>query len=344
MIFNVEAKRILRFQFVDLAEDWAENCETMISMGFSAIKPWYRSRFQFCEPHEIESFERMEIEILKEYISDPRPYFPSPLFGNAAGYRSVFLDQLRAERDALLGMSLEEARKLGYVGELQTAIHPATRRAWLPGSGIHQKQDLTVMEVKAARKNDCARLTNLALKQVGGYGVHTTAEFEDLVRISRGGEHADLALHALGHDNLRNFYCDAMEAVFSPLGFALSEAYSSKVYPAFSKQINDSQSIVIGNEMFQGQDLVDSFDRLKISYSVRNKRCKGARTKTNETNHVVISIDVLLGQLISCYDRFDGLAELELAIRAHGAMYSILAVEIEKAIVRGLAEIDSKFQ
>lgn len=301
----------------------------MIKEGFTALKPWYESRLWACSSDEVESFKCYEIEEKKENLGDPRPFGQSIIFDTAIGYKSPFLDALRMERDRALGMSALQARSSG-VEEWRLEIHPVKQRLVRENSAdrfSRAQQQVAMRELE--RQGEIARFRSGKASAYKNPGVLHKDQFAELVNISKLKFRATESLEKLHFDDLQKFYVEIVEIAFSKIGFEYSHTHSTPTYPAFSKQLNDSWSIVFSNERFSNENLVNSFDAVSLCFSLRNKKAKGPLAKKSETNFLILKIHLLAYGLDAWYRKFTSLDELEVIVKAYACLYEQIQFELE---------------
>lgn len=335
---TIEQKCKLLLGMTTLAERWESITQNMIDVGFTSLKPKHESRYALCNADEIDSFREYLIEEIKEHICDPTGRL-SPLFGNTPGYKSPYLERLRNEREVRLGCSFEEARTKG-IQEGQSEIHPALIRARGRPSDLRSADDDVIQTAwKNERQLELMRFKNVHIAGLPLPGIHAVDEFPELVNISRHHEKAALSLKKLHFDVLQKFYVETVTEAFQPLGFEYSPLFSKETYPAFAKQVHQNWYLVLSNEMFSGQDLVDSLDSTQLVLSIRSKRCKGPLNKVNESRHIRLRIEYLVPFISGWYRKFRSYDELNVIIQANATLYGLIANDIERVLRDGLVQL-----
>ena len=321
---------------IDLAPDWSLTMEHLIAKGFTSLRPWYESRLLACASNEIESFKTYEIEVIKETISDPREHFPSVFFGDTIGYRSPYLEGLRRWRNEGLGGDFEAARQMG-IESWQYEIHPFLIRLAKAGTAeMHRAANEQNILRAQERAQELARFHVDSGRTYPAVGVLQADEFPELVNISHRGVAAHASLAKLKHGKLQESYCEQVSAEYGKFGYSLSSKHSTAIYPAFSKTLAGGWSLVIGNEMFGEKELVDSFDTVVLSLSLRNDKGRGALSKKNEINYLFLKIYLLARGINIWYKKFRNFDEMAIIIKANAALYSLVGNQVESVLLEGL--------
>jgi hypothetical protein len=301
--------------FLPIGDKIWEHMGRLQEAGYAAWQPYHRFIESFAEtPEELATHRRCVCENAKERLAQPTPIriYDEDL---KHVYFSPFLQQLRAERDRVNGVPVEQLQTR-YPGE----------SAWRHHVDPCQRQ--LVRNEMADRKNVEAR---------------RKAMFEEQRRvIEREAErHASGVSphHSFDEKGRYAFFTAIMQRDAAPLGFHHDKSRSRWNYPVFSKEMNadwDLCWVLEEPRPFFHSPWEGTFMPF---LELRSRALRGRLNKVESGEFLQIRYLGLIPGLYSGYRQFLNLDELETLIKAHLYFYTLISPIIEDGIRRGLEAV-----
>jgi hypothetical protein len=302
---TAEAASAICSHFASIGDSVFDYMSQLQSRGFAAFLPAWEFVCSYCpSPEAQETHRRCTIEVAKAVLGRPWPFNASDE-DKKVFYRSAYLSELRQKRDLEFGMSARDfaARFPDEIWRLE--IDPCSR-AWMRASfcdgDAYRKREQDVQEARRKRIAEEASL-------------HTRAS--DFLDSPDAFGHMDVTIAVMRRE-------------LQSLGFRYDDSRSLGDCPVFSKAVargwllcwslGDARSLVGGpNEGY-----------FKPMLDMRLAGIKGSVDSAQPNEFLIIRYQKVVPGF-NAYMRFRDLRELEVMIKAHLALYRLMAAIIEDA-------------
>ena len=289
----------------------AENAWTLsgrlAAAGFGAHVPWQQFFESFAaDDAELQEFRSYRIELAKNVVGRPWPM--SVVDRSVAYFSSEQVAALFARRD----------RDNGVDESQLAARYPRGESVW--------RLELTRCD---------RRRVQLEMQQRDEYErlrTRTEQESERVLRTEIKGSDGD----AHFGDNVA-CYESAMELHATKLGFHRDDAKSTGPIPIFSKEIAAGWDLcwaIEQTQVFVGRPQSALFNP---DLQLRSRFLAGPVDRAPHDRYLAIRYGQVVPEFLRGYQRFSDFASLETLVRAHLAVYELMAAGIEGAIRKQLA-------
>lgn len=305
-------------EIAQLADNMAVYEDQLVAAGFSAFRPLSEATDSFCLEEEKKPHSRYNIEVAKVFIGTPSGIPGYLARQRPDAYRSAFVEELRAERDAengipFLKIPLEER----WRQELDPCIR--RRRRSFPNPAVQQPLWLVEMLQKRQklRENESK--------------VHSTGLGSGCGDTPIGWE---------------QFWLTLMRTYIGPEGFSHDQKRSSPFNPVYSKLIGSYWALCFSLESSEdirlklqyGSENVEAHTNFRIDLSVRapGKKAKRLVAPGVWADKMTIRYTELVHGFKWAYGSFANFDEWEAALKAYICLYQMVAKPIDDILNRAL--------
>lgn len=303
-----QARAVCR-EFVPIGDRVFDYMGQLREAGFRAFLPRHHFVEVFAEtPEQLAIHRRCVSERVKEWLAKPWP-MTLAVGGPKSAYVSPYLQQLREERDRVNGVGVDQ---LGVRFPEQFVwreeVDPCKRRVLQArGSDFYEARwSETLDEERRVRESEAERLAS-GLGKVP----HT---------FDKKGRYA--------------FFVAVMERDAGPLGFQYDRKKSRAGFPVFSKSMTDDWHLCWALEESRGFSSIPMEGSFEPFLELRSRDMRGAIHRAEPGEFLHIRHSFVVPGFSRGYWRFFSLGELEVAIKAHLHLYSLMAPIIEDGIAR----------
>lgn len=307
---------ILR-RVAQLADEGERYSDLLREAGFSAFQPWQDFKSSFCTPDQRTTHRQYVIEEAKLKIGTPSGIPGHMARLNPEGYRSAFIEALRAKRDKVNGASFHEFQGPAWLRELDPC---ECRRMWY----VYNDESAHTR----ARAEMAARHKQLR-------------ELEASLHKSDMGQKYDNSTKEWSA-----FFSDALNKYFSPFGFVPDVKRSSSRLPVYMKKINSIWDICITLQSDQKwADRGFSYSEERGIYKMVDMdlsvRCGNAKKATYIAAGVRPDIMPLRFQHIVegfgwAYGYFINIDDWESVVKSHATFYGMIECYVLSILCREL--------
>jgi hypothetical protein len=294
---------------LSLAESGPMLSERLVALGFAAHLPWRRFFESFAEGEaELLEYRTHRIEDAKRVLG--RPWPPRGKISGASFFESEWVNALIQRRD----------RDNGVDEDHLSARYPTQEALW--------RRELTTcdrrrVQFEMERRDEYERRRRQAEEASRAVLVSEVARWATGVCGVRGADFRDPT----------ESYVAAMHAHASRLGFQLDSAKSRRAaVPIFSRPVVAEWDLCWAME--QPQLFIGSPQEHLFSpdLQLRSRRSTGPADRLPYDRLLVFRYERAVPEFNRAYHVFNDFASLETIIRAHLALYELMAPHMEKTI------------
>lgn len=297
-----------------LAENGMSYSEDLATHGFSAFTPWQKFEASFCAPDECDIHRRYVVEVAKMFIGTPSGNPGYLAWSNPEGYRSAFIEQLRAQRDATNGIGFRDIPESTlWCREIDPCARRKMRLLFTDRQNFEQRRDGMLRQHMKYKKSE-AKLHTTGLGQNFGNGALDWARFQ----------------------------AAAFSTYLRPLGFEHDKMRSGTFFPVFSKKITPEWDLCfsLASEMEiklqvknHGEDRGE-WTPLNICLNVRARDKRGEAPFGLGFRPAVMAIRYpwIVEGFDWSYGYFLDFDDWETSIKAYAHLYGLISLPLEKLL------------